>query len=324
MRADTVARLKTVSVEEEGILSGGGLDFDKYFRGGVAVISDAQLFGGKAEIGIRRHTRFAEFPEHKHAFVELMIVLSGSITHCISGREITLREGDMLFLNKHQSHSIKKTDIGDIGVNIMLSDGFIAGIGAELSGTVFASLVRENAVNGGSGAYLHFKTGGVTAIENLTENIILELLSGCGGTVATKTVEILLSYLARGSDKLLVGADIPKDKRTERMTRISDYIKASCTGASLSELAGELYLSVPYLSKIIVLYFGKSFKELVVDERMRRAYNLIYSTDMQIGDVIHSVGYENESYFHREFKARFGTSPLTVRKKSKQNSQLCK
>ncbi len=34
-----------------------------------------------------------------------------------------------------------------------------------------------------------------------------------------------------------------------------------------------------------------------------------------VGEVIRSVGYENESYFHRRFKERFHTSPLAMRKR---------
>ena len=36
----------------------------------------------------------------------MMIVLSGSITHKIGGKAVSLGTGDILFLNKHASHSI--------------------------------------------------------------------------------------------------------------------------------------------------------------------------------------------------------------------------
>ena len=76
-----------------------------------------------------------------------------------------------------------------------------------------------------------------------------------------------------------------------------------------------MYLTTPYLSKITVDLFGKSFKELVIDERMSRARVAFETTRMSIGDVIRSVGYENESYFHREFKKRYGITPLAMRKR---------
>ena len=53
-----------------------------------------------------------------------------------------------------------------------------------------------------------------------------------------------------------------------------------------------------------------------MDERMEKARAAIEGTSLPIGDVIRSVGYENESYFHREFKERYGVTPLTMRKKA--------
>ena len=85
----------------------------------------------------------------------------------------------------------------------------------------------------------------------------------------------------------------------------------------LSELADLVFLSVPYLSKLINAYFGKSFKELLLDIRMKKAAELITKTSLPIGDIINSVGYENESYFHREFKRRTGKTPLSMRKNAK-------
>ena len=73
-----------------------------------------------------------------------------------------------------------------------------------------------------------------------------------------------------------------------------------------------------HIARTIKEYFGKSFKELLIEERMRRAHLLLTKTDMPIGVVIRSVGYENESYFHREFRKRFDRSPLALRKSERQ------
>jgi AraC-like DNA-binding protein len=153
--------------------------------------------------------------------------------------------------------------------------------------------------------------------------MILELLGGAGDSVAAKYLEILMQYLSRESQRLLTGGNCSTaDKHARRMREVSEYIKMSPAAASLSEISARLYLCPPYLSKLIKEYFGKSFKELVVDERMNRAHRLIAKTDMNIGDAIRSVGYDNESYFHKEFKKRYGESPLSVRKKLRENAKM--
>ena len=319
MRAEILLRLEELSDEEKRILGGATLDRAAYFSESSTKINAEGLFG-PYEIGIRRHTRFVDFPRHRHSYLEAMIVLSGKIVHTVGDDRIVLERGDILFLNKHIEHGIMKTEAGDIGVNISLTDAFLSGAVAQMSGTAFFSFLAENAKHSGEGRYLCFSTAGDVSAENLVENIILELLGGNRDSIPAKYVEILMQYLARESERLLVGGDSGSDKREARMKAVSEYIKSSCMSATLTEISSQLYLCPPYLSKLIKEYFGKSFKELVVDEKMSRAHRLIVKTDMNIGDVIRSVGYDNESYFHKEFKKRYGETPLLERRKSRDNT----
>ena len=319
MKADIIERLKDTTEEERRILCGGQIDRAVYFTDEGTTISYIGLFGGSHEIGIRRHTRFAEFPAHKHSYLEVMAVLSGSVTHTVNGQDLTLYAGDILFMNKHAEHAVRMTSMGDVAVNISLGDGFLSSVAADLQGTAFFSILTENAKPNGDGRYLHFSGAGVTAVENLIENIIIELLEGRGDSIAAKYIEILLGYLSRESGKLLVGGNAPQDKRSVRMRQISEYISSNCTNATLAELGARLYLCTPYLSKSIKEYFGKSFKELLMDEKMRRAEELISKTDINIGDIISTVGYDNESYFHKQFRKRYGCTPLAMRKRNKKN-----
>lgn len=322
MRENIIKRLTAPTDEELGIIGGAKIDTAVYFLDTKDTVSRGGLFDGSTEIGIRRHTRFAAFPSHKHSYLEVMVVLRGSVTHTVGGGALTLGGGDILFMNKHIEHAVAVTGEGDIAVNISLGDGFLSAVAPELNGTAFFSILAENANPRGNGRYLHFSTAGVTAVENLIENIIIELLGGAGDAIVAKYVEILLRYLSRESRELLVGGNAPQDKRSVRMRQISEYISSNCTSATLGELSSRLYLCAPYLSKSIKEYFGKSFKELVMEEKMRRAEALISKTDMNIGDVISAVGYDNESYFHKEFKKRHGVTPLTFRKSIKKNADF--
>ena len=307
--------LSRESEEETGILGGEVLNRKIYSGGEDFVINEARLFGAGRGISARTHTRYTDFPKHRHNYIEMMIVLSGSITHRIDGEPLTLSTGEILIMNKHVTHSVDRSGKDDIGVNIIMSDRFIDGVAGELSGTVFSSLIKENAKDGGSAIYLAFRTGGRKYIDNAIENLLFELtVRGEDVGVMSGTVSLLLRYLSLENEELLLHGNVKADKEEARRLSILSYIKASYRTASLSELSDKLYLTVPYLSKLIKESFGKSFKELVVDERMERAKGAIEGTTLPIGDVIRSVGYENESYFHREFKKRYGYTPLAIRK----------
>lgn len=320
MESYLLEKLSKESEEEIGIKEGEVLNRKIYSASEDFVISERRLFSRSDGISVRTHTRYVDFPAHKHNFVEMMIVLSGKITHVVEGETITLSKGEILILNKHASHSIKRSGERDIGVNVIMSDGFLGGVAAELSGTLFSTLLQENRKIDGAPIYLCFTTGERKYINNVIENLLFELTKESPEiSVMTKTLSLLLQYLSIENSELLLSGSSVGDKESERRLEIISYIKNSYRTASLEELSERLYLTPPYLSKIVKQYFGKSFKELVVDERMLKAKELLLGTSLPVSDVIRSVGYENESYFHREFKRREGKTPLALRRMMKNN-----
>ena len=313
-----LSRISRISDEERRILNGSGLEKDIYCELDDFVVSGELMTGPSRDICVRTHTRYTAFPLHRHNYLEMMIVLSGSITHRIAGESVTLGSGDILVLNKHVAHSIDRADTNDLGVNIIISDSFIDSIKGELFQTVFAELAEQNSRADGSGIYLAFSTGGNRRISNVVENLLFELLEDSSNAQIKKyTVALLFDYLSEGAESLLRLASRLPDRDGMRRATVLGYLEAHYKTATLSELADLVFLSVPYLSKLINAYFGKSFKELLLDIRMKKAAELITKTALPIGDIINSVGYENESYFHREFKRRTGKTPLSMRKNAK-------
>ncbi len=313
-----LSQISMISEEEERILSGIPLDRELYTSNSDFVVSSDKMTGGMRDITVRTHTRYTSFPLHRHNYLEMMIVLSGNITNHISGETITLGEGDILILNKHVSHSIDRAETPDIGVNIILSDNFMDSLSKELAETVFSELAEQNAKSDGSGIYLCFSTKGNKQISNIIENLLFELLEYSSDMqILRYTTALLFDYLSRNSGTLLRIASRLPDRDGMRKSAILGYIRSNYRTATLKELSELIFLSAPYLSKIISEYFGKSFKELLFEERMARATEMIKKTGLPIGDIINSVGYENESYFHREFKRRTGKTPLSLRKEVK-------
>ncbi len=310
-------KLSQTTDEERRILAGEPFEPKLYFEDRALIKSEKMLGTVRAEIGIKFHPRYAEFPEHGHDFVEMMIALSGNITHRIAGRRITLGRGDILLMNKHIRHSIDRADQGDLGVNIIMTDSFVNSLSPELGNTVFEDFLKENARPLGAGMLLHFSAHGRPQAENLIENIILELSEPTpSNAILSRTLALLFSYLAVKKE-MLTEASVPETAESRRRSEITSYIKSNYRSARLDELGARLFLSVPYLSSLISDYFGKSFKELLLEERLRRADELITRTDIPVCEVISNVGYENYSYFHREYKARFGQTPLERRKKAR-------
>ena len=313
-----IQKLTAISDEDRAALDAVALgQMEAKASGEEFEIKDTRLTRGSKEIIVLPHTRSTPAPMHRHNYVEIMIVLRGSITHVIAENDVTLATGDMLFLNSHVAHAIRETGAGDLAVNIIMSKSFISALYPELRDTVFRDFIRETDRDRGTGIYLHFKTEGQRQIENLTENILYELTEyQPNGAILSKTVSLLFHYLSLKNKELLCDSSITVGRENQRRMEVLSYIGSNYRTARLTELAEKLGISVPYLSNTIKKIFGKSFKELLVDRRIERACELLTETAVPIGQIIRSLGYENESYFRREFKRRYGLSPLAMRKQA--------
>jgi len=79
-----------------------------------------KYFFGNESVFIRKHHRFAAMPVHKHDFIELNYMYSGSCDQRIDGRPVTLREGDVCLLDRNVPHEISPLGENDILVNLLL------------------------------------------------------------------------------------------------------------------------------------------------------------------------------------------------------------
>ena len=69
-----------------------------------------------------------------------------------------------------------------------------------------------------------------------------------------------------------------------------------------------------YTSKLIKKYSGKTFKQLVMDERMQVASILLKNNDMPIYDIAREVGFNNLTSFYKKFEEYNHCTPQEYRK----------
>ena len=104
----------------------------------------------------------------------------------------------------------------------------------------------------------------------------------------------------------------------ERMMAIMNYIQANYQGIALSDIAAHFHLSEPYLSKDIHDKSGKTFGDLLINIRMKKAKTLLRNGNMTVENVAMAVGYPNVEHFNRVFKKKMGMTPVQYRKGEKQ------
>lgn len=82
---------------------------------------------------------------------------------------------------------------------------------------------------------------------------------------------------------------------------------------TLEEVADHLHLNASYFSRLFKKELGITFIEYVTRMKMERAKELLDQTQRSVGEICEMLGYDNQSYFIKTFKAHAGMTPAEYR-----------
>lgn len=309
-------KLSVITEEEQRILDGNDVDISNYVSGKNLVIDSSKMLEKGRLISIRPHTRFASFPEHRHNYVEIIYMCSGSTNHIINEKtKITLGTGELLLINQHASHSIERADYNDIAVNFIILPEFfdvaLTMIGPDnlLSNFLISSL-RD--VKGDIG-FLHFKVKDVLPVQNLVENLIWSLVKRMPNYKRIYQVTMGLLFLELLNYTDCMDMEINSNVNALVVSALRE-IEENYKNANLTEIAERYNVSVAYISRLIKQSTGSTFKELLQTKKLSVAASLLTNSRLSVDDIIAAVGYDNTSYFYRIFKEKYNLSPTSYRK----------
>ena len=317
MEQTIIEKLTRLSEEEREILGGGKIQKTDYSFSEKFIVNSKKLLGGDKQMDMRLHTRFIDFPEHGHDYMEFMYVYSGKIVHTVNGTCIALQSGDILFLNKHARHSIARAGQDDVGINFILSNAFLQYIFHNVENNpVISQFLTRNFDPNGEAEYLYFRTKDIFPIRNLMDNLIYGIAESekQDHTLLTQLVALLFCYLAHYRETI-ANAYHFSSPETQFRNDVLSYIRQTYPTASLSDLGHSLGYNPIYLSRKILRVLHKNFQDLLQEERLAVAAKLLSSTRLNVDEIIRTVGYENKTHFHALFKKTYGMTPYAYRKK---------
>lgn len=243
---------------------------------------------------------------------------SGKTVHIINdGTPLTLRTGEMLFLNQHASHAIQKAGTEDVAVNFMILPQFfdtaLEMLGADnpLAHFLLGSLQSES----NEISYLHFKVSGVLPVQNLIENMVWSLVHHQPNArgINQTTMGLLLLQLLNYTQCI----EVPTQKSSHNALVMAALreIEENYKTANLSRIAAQNGVALAYLSQLIKAESGDTYTALLQQKRLAKAATLLRGSKLSTQDIIAAVGYDNTSYFYRIFKQRYGITPKEYRQK---------
>ncbi len=96
----------------------------------------------------------------------------------------------------------------------------------------------------------------------------------------------------------------------------------SNTDLSLSDLAGRLGVTTPYLSSLFKEEVGQNFKEYLTSVKLYKARRLLMTTEKTINEISEEVGYNNAKQFSAIFKKYVGVTPAAYRRDNRHQDSI--
>lgn len=109
-------------------------------------------------------------------------------------------------------------------------------------------------------------------------------------------------------------------KEDDAFAKMQEFISTHYQNSELTyeEVAAAGGISKTYISKVFRAKLDMSYIEYLTAVRMDKACTLLRTTNVNISEVAHMVGYANDSSFRRVFKECFGVSASDFRKRERE------
>jgi len=102
-----------------------------------------------------------------------------------------------------------------------------------------------------------------------------------------------------------------REKKSILAEAVKEIIQANFGDSSLclQQVAGVVRMSSVYVGKVFKTHTGLSVAEYINEVRLNKAAEMLQGTTAGIGEICTKIGMENESYFYKLFKKKYGSTP---------------
>ena len=223
---------------------------------------------------------------------------------------ITVREGDCYIGQPYNGYALKGDSDGDdiimIGVHIKKEAFFREYLPALSTDPEMFRFFLDPQADRFSDEFIHLSFEKTSPVRSLLEMMVIEYADKKEDTqrILKPMVLALFMHIARR-----YRLEKPQLAPNTLPGQILQYIGTHPESVTLKDIADHFSYHPNYISSLLHKELGKTFSEIVLEQRMDRAVILLKGTSLSIEDISAMLGYTNTSNFYKAFRAYFGQTP---------------
>lgn len=243
---------------------------------------------------------------HLHDYFEIDMILEGQCQALVGEQSFSLGPEDVLTIDSHVPHSFQ-------GMGCMM-------ICVQFDQSLFEQTLPQP-------HRPHFRCNSSQQGNSAAFDVIRRLIARLVKNNADQQTGYELRNWALVYDimdvlynnfRLDTGTSQQAQRYADRVARISSIVmERYMENFTLTELAEEVHLSAPYLSKFFDRQFGMTFLAYLTHVRLGHAMEELLHTDDTIETVSANSGFPNSHAFVQAFKKAYGTLPSVYRRQNR-------
>lgn len=249
---------------------------------------------------------------HEHDFIEVFILLTGSVTYVVEQGVLQLKDFDIVLVPPHTLHklSITKKDVPYKRIVLWIKKKYLKSISSEKTDLYHVIKEMSKDIH-----YIIRNPEFTLVIKPFFQKIIslqLEDLYGSDLLIENTIRELFL----------MLNQAIIKERRdaTEAISNpivldVVKYIENNLSNPlTIKEISNALNFDSFYISHTFTEIVGTTIHKYIIKKRLNKAKNCL-EEGMNIKDIIKVIGFNDESHFIQVFKKEFGSTPKQYQKR---------
>ena len=288
----------------------------------VPVITQSDVFRPGENVYVQMSTENSDFCGviHKHTFIELVYIVSGSAIHVVGDRCVPASRGDLFIINYDTPHAFFKNETSGesfVAYDLLFTPDFfdrslIHNLRFESihSSFLFYSLFPGQQL----GPDVHISGSSYNTFGELFHKIYLEFVGREDGYISiirAYVIELIIKMFRKMNSA-------PKSDNAHRQSQVVEttlnYLKENYQKQiSLEDLAAQVFLSKDYFARLFRETTGMPIIALLQKIRVEEACKMLASSNEKVAQIAALCGFHDLKNFYTAFKKHTGMTPRQYR-----------